>query len=82
MFNICRSLENLADGFLNYSNETAIKYVPVNSDKGQYLVKAVRENQAEGDLWRPVFVNRRTRPSDAAELSGRRKHSLHRIQIC
>ena len=44
-------LQNLADGFLNYSNETAAKYVPVNSDKGQYLVQAVRENQAEGVIF-------------------------------
>ncbi len=44
-------MENLADAFLNYSGETACKYVPEREDKGKFLIDAVRERRAEGVIF-------------------------------
>ena len=42
---------NLARAFLEYSTESAVKYQPDGSLKGQYLIEAVRKRRAEGVIF-------------------------------
>jgi benzoyl-CoA reductase subunit C len=44
-------IANLAQAFLAYSTETAAKYEPDGSRKGQYLIEAVRKRGAEGVIF-------------------------------
>jgi benzoyl-CoA reductase subunit C len=44
-------IENLASAFLHNSNETAAKYQPNASEKGKYLVEAVKRTDAEGVIF-------------------------------
>lgn len=44
-------IENLAHAFLHHSTETAAKYEPDGSRKGQYLIDMVRDRGAEGVIF-------------------------------
>lgn len=44
-------LSNLADAFLHHSESTAAKYEPDVKEKGQYLVRSVEKNGAEGVIF-------------------------------
>ena len=44
-------LTNLATAFLHQSEDTSAKYVPDEAEKGQHLVRSVRENGAEGVIF-------------------------------
>ncbi len=44
-------IQNLADAFLHKSMSTAAKYEPDLKEKGQHLVRAVRESGAEGVIF-------------------------------
>jgi benzoyl-CoA reductase subunit C len=44
-------MRNLADAFLHHSESTAAKFEPDESEKGQYLVRAVRRSGAEGVIF-------------------------------
>jgi len=44
-------VRNLADAFLHQSSSTAAKYEPSQEEKGQYLVRAVKQTQAEGVIF-------------------------------
>lgn len=44
-------LVNLSDAFLHHSESTAAKYEPNEAEKGQYLLRAVENNAAEGVIF-------------------------------
>jgi benzoyl-CoA reductase subunit C len=44
-------LANLADAFLHHSESTSAKYEPDQAEKGQHLVRSVKENRAEGVIF-------------------------------
>jgi len=44
-------IHNLADAFIKHSTDTAAKYEPDGSRKGQYLVDSVRDRAAEGVIF-------------------------------
>jgi benzoyl-CoA reductase subunit C len=45
------ALGNLASAFLHHSENTASKYVPDEKEKGQHLVRAVKDRGAEGVIF-------------------------------
>ncbi|MBL4758491.1 MAG: benzoyl-CoA reductase subunit C [Rhizobiales bacterium] len=46
-----RPLAKLSDAFLHHSESTSSKYEPVEAEKGQYLVRAVKKYGAEGVIF-------------------------------
>ena len=44
-------MRNLADAFLHHSESTASKFEPDVAEKGQHLVRSVKENGAEGVIF-------------------------------
>ncbi len=44
-------VRNLADAFLHQSESTAAKYEPNQEEKGQFLVRAVKQSNAEGVIF-------------------------------
>lgn len=43
--------KNLSDAFISYSIETSCKYVPERKNKGEYLIRSVQSNRAEGVIF-------------------------------
>ena len=62
-------MRNLADAFLHQSESTAAKYEPNQKEKGQFLVRAVKESNAEGVIFAsPSFCDPApARPADACK---------------
>ncbi len=44
-------IQNLADAFLHHSESTAAKYEPSQEEKGKFLVRQVRDTNAEGVIF-------------------------------
>ena len=44
-------IESLSHAFLHHSSKTSATYEPIEADKGQYLVEAVRRSGAEGVIF-------------------------------